>query len=42
MGHVRAGREQVIAEVEQAGFRLLDEPLRLRGNYFLRFRKVDT
>jgi len=40
LSHVRAGREQVIAEVEQAGFRLIDEPLKLRGDYFLRFRKV--
>jgi predicted methyltransferase len=42
MGHVRAGREEVIAEVEQAGFKLIDEPLKLRGNYFVRFRKVDS
>ena len=40
MGHVRAGREEVIDEVEAAGFRFEDEPLKLRGNYFLRFRKV--
>ena len=40
MGHVRAGRQEVIAEVEAAGFRLEDEPLKLRGNYFLRFRKL--
>jgi hypothetical protein len=40
LGHVRAGREQVIAEIEEAGFRLLDEPVVLRSNYFLRFRKV--
>ncbi|TVQ88223.1 MAG: class I SAM-dependent methyltransferase [Chromatiaceae bacterium] len=39
MGHVRAGREQVIAEVEAAGFELWDEPLTLQSNYFLRFRK---
>ncbi|MGD8208094.1 MAG: class I SAM-dependent methyltransferase [Thiohalocapsa sp.] len=42
LGHVRAGREQVIEEVESAGFRLQDEPLRLRGNYFLRFRKASS
>ena len=41
LGHVRAGREQVIAEIEEAGFRLVDEPVVLRSNYFLRFRKVD-
>lgn len=40
LSHVRAGREQVIAEVEQAGFKLVDEPLKLRGNYFVRFRKM--
>lgn len=42
LSHVRAGRDQVIAEVERAGFRLIDEPLVPRTNYFLRFRKVDT
>jgi predicted methyltransferase len=40
MGHVRAGREEVIKEVEGAGFVLVDEPLKLRTNYFLRFRKL--
>jgi predicted methyltransferase len=39
MGHVRAGRSAVIAEVEAAGFSLVDEPLPLQGNYFLRFRR---
>jgi predicted methyltransferase len=42
LNHVRAGRDQVIAEIEQARFRLIDEPVVLRANYFLRFRKVDT
>jgi len=42
MGHVRAGREQVIEEVEAGGFRFEDEPLRLRENYFLRFRRLDS
>ncbi|MGB5832471.1 MAG: methyltransferase domain-containing protein, partial [Thiohalocapsa sp.] len=42
MGHVRAGRAQVIEEIQVAGFRFEDEPLNLRGNYFLRFRKVDS
>ena len=41
MGHVRAGREQVIAEVEAAGFRLLEAPELLRLNYFLRFAKLE-
>ena len=40
MSHVRAGRQQVIEEVEDAGFRFVDEPLRLRGNYALRFGKA--
>ena len=39
MGHVRAGRAQVIDELEVAGFTLVDEPLKLRGNYFLIFRR---
>ncbi|WP_328985580.1 class I SAM-dependent methyltransferase [Thiorhodovibrio winogradskyi] len=37
-GHVRAGREQVIAEVESAGFQREDEFQLLKRNYFLRFR----
>jgi predicted methyltransferase len=41
MDHVRAGREQVIAEVEAAGFRLLEAPELLRLNYFLRFAKLE-
>jgi hypothetical protein len=40
MGHVRAGREEVVKEVEGAGFVLVDEPVKLRTNYFLRFRKL--
>ncbi len=40
MAHVRAGRAQVTEEVEAAGFALIDEPLELQGNYFLRFRKL--
>ncbi len=37
--HVRADRRTVISEVTQAGFELVDEPLKLRENYFIRFRK---
>lgn len=37
-GHVRAGREQVIAEVEAAGFALEQEMSLLKRNFFLRFR----
>jgi predicted methyltransferase len=39
MSHVRAGRQQVINEVQAAGFDFVGEPLKLRGNYFLLFRK---
>lgn len=39
MGHVRADRAQVVEELEVAGFALDDEPLKLRGNYFLIFRR---
>jgi len=40
MGHVRAGRNQVVSEVEAAGFRLMEEPQFLRDNFFLRFEKL--
>lgn len=40
MGHVRVGMEQVIAEVETAGFRLVEAPDMLRDNFFLRFEKL--
>lgn len=40
LGHVRAGKEQVIREIESVGFRLAaDEPL-LRENFYLRFAKA--
>jgi len=40
MSHVRTGRDEVIAEIEGAGFQLVEQrPELLRGNYFLRFRK---
>lgn len=39
MQHVRVGRDQVIREVELAGFRFTREELLLRGNFYLRFRK---
>lgn len=39
MRHVRAGRDQVVHEVELAGFRFAGEEPILRGNFFLRFRK---
>lgn len=40
VGHVRANREEVIAEVEEAGFALFEQPELLRDNYFLRFRRI--
>ena len=40
LSHVRADREQVIEEIEAAGFELVEErPELLRSNYFMRFRK---
>lgn len=41
-GHVRAGRERVIAEVEAAGFVLEDDLDVLKRNYFLRFRAPES
>lgn len=40
LNHVRAGQEEVTAEIEAAGFRKLEEVSLLRDNYVLRFRKV--
>jgi ubiquinone/menaquinone biosynthesis C-methylase UbiE len=37
--HVRLDRQEVIDEVEQAGFRYLDEPLELKQFYMLRFAR---
>ena len=39
MHHVRAGRAEVVAELELAGFRPTREEPLLHGNFFLRFRK---
>jgi ubiquinone/menaquinone biosynthesis C-methylase UbiE len=39
LGHVRAGRETVIAEIEAAGFGLLRSHDFMRENYFLEFRR---
>lgn len=40
LGHVRCGKEQVIAEVTAAGFTLVGEvPVGLQENYVLRFRR---
>ena len=41
LGHVRCGKQQVIAEVEAAGFAFVEEvPLGFEENYFVRFRKT--
>lgn len=42
MGHVRAGKEQVIEEVTAAGFHFIDDKPLLRTNYYLVFRRPDT
>jgi len=39
MGHVRSNQDQVIREVQSAGFRLVDDKPLMRTNYFLEFRK---
>jgi ubiquinone/menaquinone biosynthesis C-methylase UbiE len=39
MGHVRAGRDTAIAEIEAAGFRLVRTHSLLRDNYFLEFAR---
>lgn len=41
MSHVRVGKQAVIKEIEQAGFKLQAEPDILESNYFLRFIKTD-
>jgi predicted methyltransferase len=41
LGHVRAGKAEVIREIEAAGFRLAaDRDQLLKENYFLRFTRV--
>jgi ubiquinone/menaquinone biosynthesis C-methylase UbiE len=42
MSHVRAGRPRVTAEIQAAGFNLVEEQDFMRQNYFLRFRKVSS
>jgi SAM-dependent methyltransferase len=39
LDHVRAGQEEVTAEIESAGFRQAEELDFLEDNYLLRFRK---
>jgi ubiquinone/menaquinone biosynthesis C-methylase UbiE len=38
--HVRAGKETVIEEATEAGFRLVDEPVEMDTNYCVRFEKT--
>ena len=38
-GHVRSGREEVIAEMNAFGFTLVEDSPLLRSNFLLRFRK---
>lgn len=42
LSHVRAGREEVVREVEQCGFAFIDGPDFLKENYLVRFRKLDA
>lgn len=39
LGHVRAGKQEVIQEIEAAGFKLLSDEKLLKENFFLRFEK---
>ena len=39
MEHVREGKEGVVQEMAQAGFRLIETEDFMRSNYFLRFRQ---
>lgn len=41
MSHVRHGKQLVIDEIEQAGFKLQSESNILKENYFLRFLKAE-
>jgi len=40
LGHVRAGKETVIREIQQAGFNLIEDRPFLQENYFLRFKRM--
>ena len=40
LGHVRAGQEVFVKEVESAGFKAVGEEKFLKENYFVRFEKV--
>lgn len=40
MNHVRAGQEVFTSEIEAAGFEKIDEPVELKDNYVVRFRRT--
>ena len=42
LGHVRTGKEQVIREIEAAGFRLAADTGLLKENFYLRFERGTT
>ena len=41
MGHVRAGKEPAIREIEAEGFKLAEDSPLLRENFFLRFQRSE-
>lgn len=41
ISHVRAGKEVFQSEIEEAGFRLVEEPKLLKDNYLLIFQKAE-
>ena len=41
MGHVRAGQQVFMKEVEQSGFKKISEETIMKDNYFVRFEKVE-
>ena len=41
MGHVRANKNRVIAEITANGFEQINDKPFLGTNYFLEFRKLD-
>lgn len=38
--HVRGGKAETVAEIERAGFKLIEDRDFLRDNYFLKFKKI--
>jgi predicted methyltransferase len=39
--HVRAGQEVFTKEIEAAGFKVVDQANFLKGNYLVRFEKIE-